>query len=213
MNIDRSMIKRWDYGNNPRCFVPLRLQNIALRLFWEICGRIREKWTDLWSETRLLPEMQEDGMYRHQERTELQIMRGRCHAVWQEQESVRGRHVRSMEQTDDWASLSFMSAIHDDVRLKWDVGLIDEGEGKMTDHETTTRKPSEKDRELLNAVVERYLEKTVPILIENFEPFKLEEKDALESIARLAEWRHKQLWSSDQWTVPNLAYRSLILLS
>jgi len=86
-----------------------------------------------------------------------------------------------------------MSAIHDGVRLEWNVGLIDEGGEEIMNRETTIRKPSEKDKELLDAVVERYLEKTVPILIENFEPLKLEEKDVLESIAQLAEWRHKQL--------------------
>lgn len=63
----------------------------------------------------------------------------------------------------------------------------------MTDHEITMRNSSEKDKELLDAVVERFLERSLPILIDNFEPFELNEKDVLESIGRLAKGRYNQL--------------------
>jgi len=55
------------------------------------------------------------------------------------------------------------------------------------------RNSSEKDKELLDAVVERFLERSLPILIDNFEPFELNEKDVLESIGRLAKGRYNQL--------------------
>jgi len=52
-----------------------------------------------------------------------------------------------------------------------------------------------KDKEILDAVVERYLDKTLDMFIRDFEMFGLGEKDVLESIMRLAKERQDRLCS------------------
>jgi len=52
-----------------------------------------------------------------------------------------------------------------------------------------------KDKEILDAVVDRYLDKTLDMFIRDFEKFGLGEKDVLESIMRQAKEHHDQLCS------------------